>query len=208
MKTFDECEVVGTIAELMMDQVEFANVILLNKGDLVNEEQQGDIMEKISLLNPKAKILKSIQSKIDVMEILNTKLYKDKDEFWVTSTKTAEFIEGRAERGGGPEACTARFDIKSFVYRARKPFHPGRLNDLLLEPYFMDPWVTLEDEEEGKDVERTEEEKKKLEELRKIELEKVQEEALVKGKKRTELMGELLRSKGFLWMATANDGNI
>ena len=205
MKTYDECDVVGTIAELMMDQVEFANVILLNKGDLVNEEQQGDIMEKISLLNPKAKILKSIQSKIDVMEILNTKLYKDKDEFWVTSTKTAQAMEERAERGGGPEACTARFDIKSFVYRARKPFHPGRLNDILLEPFFMDPWVTLDDEEEGKEVERTEEEKKRLEELKQLELQKVQEEAMVKQKKRTEVMGELLRSKGFLWMATAHD---
>ena len=74
-------------------------------------------MEKISLLNPKAKILKSIQSKIDVMEILNTKLYKDKDEFWVTSTKTAQAVEERAERGGGPEACTARFDIKCQVLR-------------------------------------------------------------------------------------------
>merc|ERR1712038_1325774 len=205
MKTYDECDVVGTIAELMMDQVEFANVILLNKGDLVNEEQQGDIMEKISLLNPKAKIMKSIHSKINVMEILNTKLYKDKDEFWVTSTKTAQAMEERAERGGGPEACTARFDIKSFVYRARKPFHPGRLNDILLEPFFMDPWVTLEEEEEGKEVERTEEEKKKLEGLKQIELQKVQEEAMVKQKKRTEVMGELLRSKGFLWMATAHD---
>merc|ERR1711997_418838 len=131
---------------------------------------------------------KSIQSKIDVMEILDTKLYKDQDEFWVTSTKTAQAMEERAERGGGPEACTARFDIKSFVYRARKPFHPGRLNDLLLEPFFMDPWVTLEDEEEGKKVERTEEEQKKVEELKQKELEKVQEEALVKQKKRTEVM--------------------
>ena len=117
MKTFDECEVVGTIAELMMDQVEFANVILLNKGDLVNEEQQSDIQQKIEMLNPKAKIMKSIHSKINVMEILNTKLYKDKDEFWVTSTKTAQAVEERAERGGGPEACTARFDIKCQVLR-------------------------------------------------------------------------------------------
>ena len=69
----------------------------------------------------------------------------------------------------------------------------------------MDPWVTLDDEEEGKEVERTEEEKKKLEELKQLELQKVQEEAMVKQKKRTEVMGELLRSKGFLWMATAHD---
>ena len=121
----------GTITELMMDQVEFANVILINKGDLVKEEQQNDIIEKARLLNPEAKILRSVHCKIDVMDILDTKLYKDKDEFWVTSTKTAEAMEAREERGnGGPEACTARFDIKSFVYRARKPFHPGRLNDL------------------------------------------------------------------------------
>merc|ERR1711878_250356 len=146
MKTYDECDVVGTIAELMMDQVEFANVILLNKGDLVNEEQQADIREKISLLNPKAKILKSVHSKIDVMDILDTKLYKDKDEFWVTSTKTAQAMEERAERGGGPEACTARFDIKSFVYRARKPFHPGRLTDLVMEPFFMGSPEAIKDE--------------------------------------------------------------
>ena len=78
MKTYDNCEIIGTIAELMMDQVEFANVILLNKGDLVKEQQQKDIIEKIEVLNPKAKIIKSIQSKIDVMDILNTNLYKDK----------------------------------------------------------------------------------------------------------------------------------
>merc|ERR1719266_2347860 len=148
--------------------------------------------------------MKSIQSKIDVMEILNTGLYKDQDEFWVSSTKTAQAMEEREERGGGPEACTARFDIKSFVYRARKPFHPGRLNDLLVEPFFMDPFDNREDEEE-EEVERTEEEKKKLEKVKQTELQAVQEKALTKQKARTELMGELLRSKGFFWLATSND---
>merc|ERR1712038_1828207 len=92
MKIYDQCDVVGTIAELMMDQVEFANVIILNKEDLVNEEQQADLMEKITLLNPKAKIMKSVQSKINVKDILNTRLYKDKEEFWVTSTKREESL--------------------------------------------------------------------------------------------------------------------
>merc|ERR1712088_708549 len=202
MKTFDEGEVVGTIAELMMDQVEFANVILLNKGDLVNEEQQNDIRQKIEMLNPKAKIMKSIHSKINVMEILDTKLYKDKDEFWVTSTKTAQAMQEREERSGGPEACTARFDIKSFVYRARKPFHPGRLNDLVVEPFFMDPFENL-DEEEDEEVERkgTEEEKKQHEKAKQLALHDAQDKALTKQKARKELMGELLRSKGFFWMA-------
>ena len=116
MKIYDQCDVVGTIAELMMDQVEFANVIVLNKGDLVNEDQQADLMEKISLLNPKAKIIKSIQSKINVSDILNTRLYKDKEEFWVTSTKREEsLLKPTQEKDGRmvPEACTARFDISS-----------------------------------------------------------------------------------------------
>merc|ERR1719251_144408 len=145
----------------MMDQVEFANIIILNKGDLVNEEQKADLETKISLLNPHAKILKSIQCKINVLDILNTGLYKDKEEFYVTSTKTAEYAEQerqRLEQLGKrvPDACTARFDIKSFVYRARKPFHPGRLNDLFLEPYFADPIDTLiDDEEEEEDEEDT-----------------------------------------------------
>ena len=69
----------GTIAELMMEQVEFSNVVIFNKQDLVTEDQQANIVDRISLLNPKAKILKSCQSKINVMEILNTNLFKQAD---------------------------------------------------------------------------------------------------------------------------------
>ena len=148
VKTYDDCNMVGTIAELMMDQVEFANVICLNKCDLVKDKQAADLYEKISLLNEKAKIIKSVHSKIDVKDILNTHMYKDKEEFFVTSTKQEANIEARAGKDA-PDACTARFDINSFVYRARKPFHPGRLHELFLEPYFMDPFDKDEDENEN-----------------------------------------------------------
>ena len=104
----------GTIAELMMDQVEFANVICLNKCDLVNCTQAGDLYEKISLLNEKAKIIKSVQSKIDVKEILNTHMYKDKEEFWVTSTKQEANIEARAGKDA-PDACTATLALSMCV---------------------------------------------------------------------------------------------
>merc|ERR1719422_2556792 len=119
---------------------------------------------KVSLLNPKAKIMKSVHSKINVMDILNTSLYTDKEEFWVTSTKHEEYAaEAQANGKRVPEACTARFDIKSFVYRARKPFHPGRLNDLFLEPYFADPIELIEEYEEIEDDDDiTEEEMKKI----------------------------------------------
>ena len=193
------------------EQVEFANVIILNKGDLVNEEQQADLEEKITLLNSKAKIMKTTQSRIDVRDILNTNLYKDKDEFWVTSTKQGkgeEEEEDKVVKEGKrvPEACTARFDIKSFVYRARKPFHPGRLHDQFLDPFFMDPELNLEDDDEKdmRDEKATEEEKKMFEKEKEREEQRIQTIATEKQKKRTAVMGELLRSKGFFWNATTN----
>ena len=87
----------------------------------------------------------------------------------------------------------ARFGITSFIYRARRPFHPGRLRDLFLEPYFAS-------------VEHDEEEEEKMTEAEKLaKLEEDQKEADEKKIKRVETMGELLRSKGFIWIATSHN---
>ena len=93
MKTFENGDTMGTIAELMMEQVEFSNVVVLNKGDLVSEEQQRDIIDKIFLINPRAKIAKTIQSRVDIKSILNTRLYADntdQKDFMVEATQKAE----------------------------------------------------------------------------------------------------------------------
>ena len=58
-----------------MEQVQFSNVVLLNKENLVTEDQLNDIIQRISMINPTAKILRCCQSKINIMEILNTRLY-------------------------------------------------------------------------------------------------------------------------------------
>merc|ERR1711988_115235 len=158
----------------MMDQVEFANVILLNKVDLVKDEQKKDIFEKIELLNSKAKVVETVFSKVNVLDILSTGLYKNKDDFKVTS-ESHETMEIKDDtiinKNTGkrvPEACTARFDIKSFVYRARKPFHPKRLNELMLAPFFSDPIEIEEDEDMTDEIEEmSEEEKKMVEEVKK-----------------------------------------
>jgi len=203
MKSYDQCEIVGTIPELMMDQVEFANVVILNKDDLVDKKQKSDLVEKVSQMNPKAKIMTTVQSKVDVKDILNTQLYTDKEDFWVTSLNHADSVQDKEKTGRKiPEACTARFDINSFVYRARRPFHPRRVIDNFFEPFFMTPMTPscpLEN------ADKTEEEKKKIQEEENLLFQKVQEEASIKHKKRTEVMGEMLRSKGFIWLATEND---
>ena len=88
----------------------------------------------------------------------------------------------------------ARFGITSFIYRARRPFHPGRFGDLLLEPYFSKMQIEDEDEED-----------KVSEEERLLWLQKLQDEAALKQVKRTDTMGQLLRSKGFVWIATSHN---
>ena len=70
------------------------------------------------------------------------------------------------------------FDFNSFVYRARKPFHPTRLNDLYMDPNFMIPSYASCKED------KTEEEKKKLEKDDEIKLKKIQKEANGKQKER------------------------
>merc|ERR1711994_739590 len=100
MKTYEQGETMGTIAELMMEQVEYSNVVVLNKGDLVSGEQQHDILEKIALLNPNAKVVKSVQSKVNPMEILNTKLFnasKNNDEFWMKAAREKVDAAEKAE---------------------------------------------------------------------------------------------------------------
>merc|ERR1712042_263441 len=79
-----------------------------------------------------------------------------------------------------------RFGITSFIYRARRPFRPGRLYDQFLDPFF----ILRYKEAEGQEQEGY--------------LEELQKEALAKQAKRIELMGELLRSKGFIWIASSN----
>ena len=80
----------GTVTELLVEQIEFSNVVVLNKTDMVTKEQ---------LQDPRAKCLPAHESKIDVMEMLNTHLFtqQDMDEVVVLAATRAEISEKAVE---------------------------------------------------------------------------------------------------------------
>lgn len=108
-----------TIVDLLTDQIEFANVIILNKTDLVSQQQIGTLKAAIQKFNPTARIIESTFSKVAPAEILNTGLF-DFEE----AEQSAGWLEELEKDEHTPE--TEEYGISSFVYRSRKPFDPKR----------------------------------------------------------------------------------
>jgi G3E family GTPase len=117
-----------TIVNLLTDQIEFANVIILNKTDLVDAKTVGLLKASIQKLNPGAKILTSDFSKVEPKEILNTKLFDFEEA--QTSAGWQKELEGGVHT---PE--TEEYGISSFVFRSQKPFHPERFWKYINEEY-------------------------------------------------------------------------
>ncbi|WP_338812123.1 GTP-binding protein [Bernardetia sp. Wsw4-3y2] len=117
-----------TIVNLLTDQIEFANVIILNKTDLVDEAKLGTLKAMLQKLNPAAKIITSSFSKVEPKEILNTKLF-DFEEAQNSAGWQKELQAGEHT----PE--TEEYGISSFVFRNQKPFHPQRFWNYLSKAY-------------------------------------------------------------------------
>tara|TARA_R110002049_G_scaffold291400_1_gene475326 strand:- start:481 stop:1287 length:807 start_codon:yes stop_codon:yes gene_type:complete len=107
-----------TIVNLLTDQVEFADVILVNKADLVSRDQLNLLKDILAKLNPKAKIIESEFGRVPLENILATKKFD-----YETTYQSAEWIE-ELEKEHQPE--TEEYGISSFVFRDKRPFHPER----------------------------------------------------------------------------------
>jgi G3E family GTPase len=116
-----------TVSDLLIDQVEFANVIVINKCDLVTEEERVRLAQILHHLNPDAEIEYTIRGKVEPQAILNTRLF-DMER----AEQSAGWIK---ELNGTHTPETEEYGISSFVYRARRPFHPMRLGTLLEENF-------------------------------------------------------------------------
>ena len=107
-----------TIVDLLVDQVEFANVILINKVDLVSKEDRHRIRSMIGALNPKAKIYETTNSEIELDRVMGTGLFD-----LASAEQTDGWLDSLIEYT--PE--TEEYGISNFVYERRIPFHPERI---------------------------------------------------------------------------------
>lgn len=116
-----------TIVDLLVDQVEFANVILINKTDLASEADVKKVEGICHALNPKAKLIRSVRGEVPLESVFATGLF-DLDEAasapgWLTTLRGEEIPE------------TEEYGISSFMYSRRRPFHPGRIWKELQKPW-------------------------------------------------------------------------
>lgn len=112
-----------TVAEVLIEQVEFADVIVLNKMDLVSRVELRRVEALLTRLNPRARILPAILGRVPAEEIIETSLF-DLEE-------TDDGAGWLAELDGLFDEAESTDGVSSFTYVERRPFHPLRFNELL-----------------------------------------------------------------------------
>jgi G3E family GTPase len=118
-KLNDDTEDQRSIVNLLTDQIEFANVIVLNKTDIVSAGDLKLLEGTLLKLNPEARIIKTSFGKINTKEILNTDLFN-----YEKAEQSAGWIK-ELNNIHTPE--TEEYGISSFVFRDYRPFNPDRL---------------------------------------------------------------------------------
>jgi len=108
-----------TVVDLLVEQIEFCDVLVLNKTDLLTLEEIGRLESMLKMLNPRAQIIHSSFGKVPLYRMMHTGLF----DFDQASEAPGWLQELRGEHV--PES--EEYGISSFVYRTRAPFHPQRL---------------------------------------------------------------------------------
>lgn len=133
------------VVDLLIDQIEFCDILIINKCDMVKEQELLQLERVLRKLQPSAKIIRTSYGQINPREILNTGLFD-----FEKASQSAGWLQELQKPSHTPE--TEEYGISSFVYQRRLPFHPERLQQ------WLENWPE-----------------------------------------------EVIRAKGFLWLATRND---
>lgn len=112
-----------TVVDLLVEQIEFCDVLILNKTDLLNHDEIGKLESILKTFNPCAKIVHSQFGKVSLNNVMNTGLFN----FEAAEDAAGWLKELRGEHV--PES--EEYGISSFVYKARRPFHPQRFYDYI-----------------------------------------------------------------------------
>lgn len=118
------------VVRLLVDQIEFANVLVISKCDLVDEVRLTELEGLLRALNPTARVLRATRGSLPVREILDTGRFSQawaaQHQNWLTVPRGQEISE------------TEEYGFGSFVYTARRPFHPSRLMEVVESSIFND----------------------------------------------------------------------
>ena len=113
-----------TVAHLLCDQVEFADLVLINKCDLVTAAQRNAVKAFLRKVNPTAEIVCTKNSVLEPAALLSKRRFRmdkaEKHPQWLAEAREHEHV---------PE--TVEYGISSFIFRAKRPFHPERLHAAL-----------------------------------------------------------------------------
>ncbi|MFK7742317.1 MAG: zinc metallochaperone GTPase ZigA [Planctomycetota bacterium] len=116
-----------TVDDLLIEQVEFADVLVINKSDCVDAKELGTLQALLRKLNPDAEQIVAEHGRVDPKSILATGRF-DFD-------RAASMSGWMAEMRGEESSEQDEYGIGSFVYRARRPFHPKRFHEFIQEDW-------------------------------------------------------------------------
>lgn len=111
------------IADLLVEQIEFCNVLLISKADLVCSDELANLIAILKTLNRDAKIVPMVMGQVSPQQVLNTGLFD-----FAKAEQAAGWLQ---ELRGSHTPETEEYGIASFTYSARRPFHPGRFYSYL-----------------------------------------------------------------------------
>ena len=112
-----------TVVDLLVEQVEFCDVIVLNKIDLVTDNERDQLIEILHRLNPRARIETASFGKVPLARVLDTGIFDFDD-----ASQAPGWLQ---ELRGTHKPESEEYGIGNFVYRARRPFHPQRFHQLV-----------------------------------------------------------------------------